>query len=187
MVGKFDWSFLQGPVNPIREENFPKEKEDVNKICEKVNRNESTRTPREPMVDHIFNNLTHINKMLKRNDLTVDEKSGLVTLISKGGLKNGRAFKAISFASKYCSYFNWGFPKYDGVLCKFLNKPEIREITKSQKIREQDYITFLSAITALHAYLSEQKLIDKEMTLEELDFHIWENETREDDEISDES
>lgn len=178
MMTEFDWDFLREPIKPICEENFPKTKEDVDKICEKVNRNESTRTPREPMAEHIFNNLNQINTTLKKNDLSVDKKSELVALISEGGVKNGRTFKATSFASKYCSYFNWGFPKYDSVLCNFLNKPEIKEITKSPNIRVQDYKTFLSAIKALHEYLSEQKLTDNKMTLEELDFTIWNNETR---------
>lgn len=171
-----DWSFLGKHAKPIHEGVFPISRKDVDEICKKVNTNEHTRTPHGPMVEHIFNKLPQINEMLKKHDLTVDEKSKLVALISEGGLKKNGPFKAISFASKYCSYFNWGFPKYDSVLCNFLNKPEIKEITKSSNIHKQDYKAFLSAIIALHEYLSRQGLIDNKMTLEELDFAIWNKE-----------
>lgn len=138
--------------------------------------NESLHTKRDVMTPFLKKNLKKINSVLEKTNLSVEERCGLVEFISMGhgNIKKGHKniTRETSFASKFCSYFNWDFPKYDSLVKGFLNSPSICNIT-GYTVNEHDYKNFLLSLEKLNTYLFEENHIEEKLELEVLDYAIY--------------
>jgi len=171
-VFKFQLSFEGTP----EWEDFPIGEDEIAKLVKKIISKERLHTKPQEMIEYIIKNREHINTVLSAQGLGIQERCKLVgdIAIGHGVVKKGceNVTRETSFASKFCSYFNWDFPKYDSLTRVFLNFPAIKEIT-GITVKEHDYQSFIEALVKLKQHLVEQGSLEEAKTLEELDTAIY--------------